>query len=324
MLQKLQKSKGGTYITSGYNSVSFHLYTGTRFVSVQVERHNFTVGLLLDTPPGGACGQREQKQSEFWQHSKCLQQGNLVALVLISPGTFKVFIGIIQSTGADIAESAKADAETIHLRISFFDAEIELMALCGQQISVNSSTYAVLVDNSIMFTSLHPFLRTLQHVEPTCIPFSDIISYSGDLRSLGVRVPRYARVPQFCFDLQCLAQRGTNITSLDINSATSVGLARQQLSQSSNLDPSQVHALVDALTCEVSLIQGCVLCSPLITCFSLSSCQPSRNRKGKGISDKDKYAKVLISTAEFHREGDPLCTVLQQNKADRCVTLLPK
>jgi hypothetical protein len=290
-------------------------------MSVQVECHNFTTGLLLNTPPRGACDQSEQKQLEFWQHSKHLQQGNLVALVLISPGTFKVFIGTIQSTGADIAESAKADAETIHLQISFFNAEIELMALHGQQISVNLSTYAVLMDNSIMFTSLHLFLQTLQHVEPTCIPFSNIILYSGDLQLLGVRVPCYSHVPQFHFDLQCLAQHGTNITSLDVNSTTSVGLARQQLLQSSNLDPSQVHALVDALTCEVSLIQGCIRCSPLITCFSLLSCQPSWNRKGKGISE---YAKVLISTAEFHREGDPLCTVLQKNKANRCVMLLPK
>ena len=316
-LHKLLVSKGGAYITSGNNSVFFHLYTGARFVSVQAERRDFTVGLLLDTPPGVARDQNEQKRAEFWQHSKRLQQGNLIALVLISPGTSKVFLGTIQSTGVDIAESAKADAETIYLRISFFDAEIELMALRRQPISRNASSYAVLVDNSIMFASVHPFLRTLQNVEPTSIPFSDVISYSGNLRSLGARVPRFSRAPRFRFDLQCLARRGTNISSLNVNSATSVELARQQLLQSSNLDPSQVHALVDALTREVSLIQGCVLYCSLITFFSSPSCQPSRNGKGTGISDKRKYTQVLISTAEFHREGDPSCTYLQQNQADR-------
>ena len=165
--------------------------------------------------------------------------------------------------GADIGESAKADAKTIHLRISFFDAEIELMALRRHPISIYKSTYAVLLDNNIMFESLRPFLRALQDVEPTSIPFSEIIAHSGNLHSLPVGVPRYARVPGFRFELQCLARNGTNIPSVDVNNATSVALARQHLLRSSDLDPSQANAMVDALTREVSLIQGCVLC-PLL------------------------------------------------------------
>jgi len=84
-----------------------------------------------------------------------------------------------------------------------------------------------------------------------------------------------------------------NISSLDVNNATSVAVARQQLSSSSYLDPSQVNALLDALTREVSLIQGCVtvLYSPFIPGFSLPSCQSSRDRKGTETSDKSKYAK---------------------------------
>ncbi len=292
-LEKLLASKGGAYKTSGLDSVFFHLYTGARFVSVKAERRNFTVGLLLDAPPGGARDQSGKKRTEYWEHSKRLQHGSLVALILISPDISKVSLGTIVSMSADIGESAKADAETIQLRISFFDAEIELMALRRQPISINSSIYAILLDNNIMFESVHPFLRALQNVEPTSIPFSDIISYSGDLHSLPVGVPRYARVPQFRFNLQCLARHGMNISSLDVNNATSVAVARQQLSSSSDLDPSQVNALLDALTREVSLIQGCVtvLYSPCITGFSLPSCQSSRNRKGTETSDKSKYAQ---------------------------------
>jgi hypothetical protein len=258
-LEKLLASKGGAYRTSGVNSVFFYLYTGARFAPVKAERRNFTVGLLLDAPPGGARDKNKKKRAEYWDHSKRLQRGSLVALVLVSPDRFQVFLGTIISTGADIGESAKADANNIQLRISFFDAEIELMALRRQPVSINTSTYAVLLDNSIMFEAIQPFLRTLQEVEPTCIPFADTISHSGSLDSLQVELPRYARVPRFRYNLQCLARSGLNIPSLDVKDETAVTLARQHLVRSSDLDPSQADALIGALTREVSLIQGCVV-----------------------------------------------------------------
>jgi len=288
-LEKLLANKGGAYKTSGLNSVFFHLYTGARFAPLKAERRNFTVGLILDTPPGAARDQSGKRRAEYWEHSKRLQHGSLVALILISPGRLQVFLGTIISMGADIAESAKADAKTIQLRISFFDAEIELMALRRQPISINKSTYAVLLDNNIMFESLHPFLRSLQNVEPTFIPFSKFLSYSGRLDSLPVESPRYTRVPWFRYNLQCLARPGMEIPSLNVNDETSVALARQRLLHSSHLDPSQANALVDALTREVCLIQGCVLHPASITGSSLESSQPSRNRKGTGVSEMGRY-----------------------------------
>ncbi|KAH9038181.1 hypothetical protein EDB85DRAFT_526111 [Lactarius pseudohatsudake] len=258
VLEKLlsPKKKGGAYKTSGANSVFFQLYTGARFAPVRAERRNFTVGLILDPPPGAARDQIAKRRAEYWEHSKRLQQGSLVALALISPGRFQVFLGTIVSNGADVAEFAKANANTIQLRVSFFDAEIELMALRRQPISVDKSTFAVLIDNNIMFEALHPFLRTLKDVEPTSVPFSDFISFSGKLASRPVGPPRYTRAPQFKYNLQCLARSGENISSIDVNDATSVAIARQELLRSSELDPSQVDAVIGTLTREVSLIQG--------------------------------------------------------------------
>ncbi|KAH9048674.1 hypothetical protein EDB83DRAFT_2507364 [Lactarius deliciosus] len=256
LLEKLLSSKGGAYKTSGLNSVYFQLYTGAHFAPLKAERRNFTVGLTLDSPPGAPRDQNGKKRAEYWEHSKRLQQGSLVALALISPGRFQVFLGTIVSQGADIAESAKANENTIQLRISFFDAEIELMALRHQPISVDKSTFAVLIDNKIMFEALHPFLRTLKDVEPTSVPFSNFISYSGNLAFMPVGPPRYTRVPLFKYDLQCLARPGEHISSVDVNNPTSVAIARQQLIRSSNLDPSQVEAVIGTLTREISLIQG--------------------------------------------------------------------
>ena len=255
-LEKLLSDKGGTYKSSGFNSVFFQLYTGARFAPLKAERRNFTVGLVLDAPRGAARGKDKKKRAEYWEHAKRLQQGNLVALALISPGRFQVFLGNIVSNGKDIAESAKANEDTILLRVSFFDAEIELMALRCQPISVDKSTFAVLIDNKIMFEAFNPFLRTLQNVEPTSIPFSDLISYSGNLAVMPVGPPRYARVPQFKYNLQCLARPRERISNLDVNNATSVAIARQQLTRSSLLDPSQVDAVIGTLTREISLIQG--------------------------------------------------------------------
>ncbi|KAH9170429.1 hypothetical protein EDB89DRAFT_1304426 [Lactarius sanguifluus] len=258
LLEDLLSSQGGAYKTSGVNSVYFQLYTGARFAPFRAERRNFTVGLVLDSPPGAPRDENRKRRAEYWEHSKRLQQGSLVALALISPGQFQVFLGTIVSQGADIGAdiAESANENTIQLRISFFDAEIELMALRRQPISVDESTFAVLIDNKIMFEALHPFLRTLKDVEPTSVPFADFISYSGDLAFLPVGPPRYTRVPLFKYNLQCLARPGENISSVDVNNVTSVATARQELLRSSELDPSQVDAVIGTLTREISLIQG--------------------------------------------------------------------
>ena len=258
LLEQLLSSRGGAYKTSGVNSVFFQLYTGARFAPLRAERRNFTVGIILDSPRGAARDKDRNRRAEYWEHSKRLQQGSLVALALISPGQFQVFLGTIISNGSDVAESAKFDESTIQIRISFFDAEIELMALRSQPISVDQSTFAVLIDNKIMFEALHPFLQTLKDAEPTSIPFSELISHSGNLASVPVGPPRYARVPQFKYNLQCLARPGNIISSLDVHDATSIATARQELMRSSELDPSQVDAVIDTLSREVSLIQGYV------------------------------------------------------------------
>jgi len=310
-LEKLLASKGGAYRTSGINSVFFYLYTGVQFAPVKAERRNFTVGLSLDAPPGGSRDQNKKKRAEYWDHSKRLQRGSLVALVLIYPGRFQVFLGTTVSTGADIGESAKADADKIQLRISFFDAEIELMALRRQPITINSSTYAVLLDNNIMFEAIQPFLRTLQEVEPTSIPFADTISHTGSLNSLQVDPPRYARVPGFRYDLQCLARPGLNIPNLDINNETAVALARRHLVRSSELDPSQADALIETLARGVSLIQGCVVHSSLKTCSLLPELS--------GLPEQERYFGLLTREnapnshveKELHRKGDSPSTILQ-------------
>ncbi|KAH9008021.1 hypothetical protein EDB84DRAFT_1584586 [Lactarius hengduanensis] len=242
LLEKLLSSKGGAYKTSGLNAVFFQLYTGANFAPLRAERRNFTVGLVLDSPPGAPRDPNGKREPNIGS--------------ILSACNKEVFLGTTISNGVDIAESAKANEEKIQLRVSFFDAEIELMALRRQPISVDKSTFAVLIDNKIMFEALHPFLRTLKDVEPTSAPFSAFISRSGSLSSMPVGPPRYTRVPRFEYNLQCLARPGETISSVNVNNVTSVNFARQELLRSSELDPSQVDAVIGTLTREISLIQG--------------------------------------------------------------------
>lgn len=212
---------------------------------------------MLDAPPAPAAHDKDAKaRSAYWEHSRRLQGSNLVALIVVSNRTIQVYLGIITSFGKDIAESAKLEKGRIRLRVSFFDTEVELMALRGERLNFNKERFAVLVDNGVMFESVRPFLQKLQTIEPTEIPFSRYIAPGGSLEGVKVLSPKYARVPGFKFNLQCLAKPGMTIAPLDISIPLAVVRARDELKRFSVLDPSQAEAVVDTLTREVSLIQG--------------------------------------------------------------------
>lgn len=258
-LQQVLQTQGGAYRSSGHDSVFFQVYTGAQFTPVKAERRDLTVGLRLDAPNHReARDKAAAKRYAYWEHSKRLQSGSLVALVVVTHGMLRIYLGVINSFSKDIAESAKASASEIQIRISFFDAEVELMALRRERISDGKSTFAFLVDNGVMYEASRPFLEKLQTIEPTEIPFSRYIAHGGSLEAVPLRPPRYATAPGFVFKLDCLAKDGhkNRIRPLNVSGVNAADVARRQLLESSILDPSQVDAVVNTLTREVSLIQG--------------------------------------------------------------------
>src|ERR1700679_685704 len=110
-----------------------------------------------------------------------------------------------------------------------------------------------------MFESLRPFLKTLNAIDSTSIPFSKYICAQDSLENVRVHPPKYATAPGFRFELESMKNTDRIIDPLDVNDPESVARARDQLSQFSVLDPSQADSVVDSLTREVSLIQGWVL-----------------------------------------------------------------
>ncbi|RDX40863.1 hypothetical protein OH76DRAFT_1412593 [Lentinus brumalis] len=258
-LEALVDKNGGAYRSTGRDSVFFQLYTNVEFLAgpPEARRRGVTVTLMLDAPPGGTARDKDaKKRFAYWEHSRRLQGASLVVLVVVSNRSVRAYLGVVASYSKDIAESAKLEQNRIQLRVSFFDSAVELMALRGERLCVNKSTFAVLVDNSVMFESVRPFLHKLQTTEPTEIPFARYIAPGGSLEGVQVLRPKYALAPGFRFKLNCLAKKGSTIPDLDITNPLAVARARDHLKRLSVLDPSQAEAVVDSLTREVSLIQG--------------------------------------------------------------------
>ncbi|TFY69868.1 hypothetical protein EVG20_g2978 [Dentipellis fragilis] len=310
-LEDVVEKGGGAYRTSGINSVFFQVYNNVHFAPVEAARRSFTIGLRVGTPPGPAKEPNVKKRSEYWEHGKRLQSGSLIALVLVSPNKSQIFLGTITSMASDIAQSAKANADEIQLRVSFFDAEVELLALRREKISVeNTGTFALLVDNGVMYESVKPFLETLQTVEPTSIPFSRYISAGESLKSVSILPPRYATAPRFTFKLQCLARKGERIPNLDVRSPDSVLIARRELQRASDLDTSQVEAVVDTLTREVSLIQG-----------PPGTGKSHTGKKLLGVLLASKVKPIVLIAYTNHALDHMLLSVLDDHITDRLVRL---
>ncbi|KAG8900113.1 hypothetical protein FRC01_010264, partial [Tulasnella sp. 417] len=189
---------------------------------------------------------------------KRLMMGGLVALIWKTNGASpRVYLGVITSFFDDLLESAKQHENRVKIRVSFFDAEVELRILRRLQKSRKEERETkFLVESPGMFEAVRPFLETLKAKEPTSFPFSDYLPLfdSGDLSGIEVAPPAYAH-PHFDFNLRMLFDEPRDLY-LRPHDAYSVARARTILKRESRLDDTQAEAMVDALTSEVSLIQG--------------------------------------------------------------------
>ena len=257
-LEKLLAKGGGLYRSSGKNSVIFDVYTDIRYAQLSTGPQGLVTGLNVRCPPGPGRDPERRKRAEHWKHagSKKLTSGSLVALVLVSRGSFRAYLANLVSSAEDIAESARHSEENIQVGATFLDPEVEIRALRMEKITINTNTFAILIDSGVMFESVRPFLKALSTTDSTSIPFSRYICSQVPLNNTEIRPPRYATAPRFRFKLQSVAKPGQTIDPLDVNNPASVARARAQLQESSVLDPSQADSIVDALTREVSLIQG--------------------------------------------------------------------
>jgi len=257
-LEKVLTNGGGLYRSSGKNSVIFTVYTDVHYAQLSTRSQGFEIGLKIRCPPGPGRDTESKKRVDYWKFagSKKLSSGSLVALVLVSRGTLTVYLANLLSSPDDISESAKHSEHYIQVKATFFDPEVEIEALRKEKITVDANTFAILIDNGVMFESVRPFLKTLSTIDSTLIPFSRYICAQVLPKNMEIRPPKYATTPGFCFKLQSVARDGQRIDPLDVNNPASIARSRAQLQRFSVLDVSQADSVVDCLTREVSLIQG--------------------------------------------------------------------
>ena len=260
-LEKLLAKGGGLYKSSGKNSVIFNIYTDVQYAQLSTRSQGFMIGLTVRCPPGSGRDPESKKRVDYWKHagSKKLTSGSLVALVLVSGGSSKAYLANLTSSADDIAESSKHSEDYIQIKATFFDPEVEIEALRKEKITIDMNTFAILIDNGVMFESVRPFLKTLSTIDSTSVPFSRYICAQVPLDYVEIHPPKYVTAPGFRFELQSVAKPGHVIDPLDVHDPTSIARVRDQLQQFSVLDPSQADSVVDSLTREVSLIQGWVL-----------------------------------------------------------------
>ena len=253
----------------------FPVYTNVNFGSVTLDRRGVSAGVIFDSPPNKARRASAAEREAYWKHSskKRLMPGALVALIWSSEGSStKIYLGTVSSSTDDIVDSARKSQYRVAIRVSFFDPEVELRMLEEiKSINIRGGyprATRLLTESSVMFESIRPFLESLR-VEPTTLPFDRYLTHP-DNRSLSEvesKPPLYSVLPGFEFELGSLFHPDSGVTSLKLctTDPDSIQAARSALKaphisneslRASRLDPSQSDAIVDALTKEVSLMQG--------------------------------------------------------------------
>jgi len=239
----------------------FNVYTGAKFVSLVPDWRGISTSMFIDTPPGRARSNKPGARVAFWEgmSGKRLFQGGLVALLWKSGNDVAVHLGVIASSVRDLTDHVRADGDRLKLRIVFFDTKLELRVLQDLRNPQNSRDgIRLLVESPVMFEAIRPFLEALK-VEPELLPFSRYLVHHppGFLGTCKVEPPKYARLPNFSFQLASLFPEEAEVEdlTLSITDPHSITHAREELRRS-RLDPSQADAVVDALTREVALVQG--------------------------------------------------------------------
>lgn len=279
-LKGILAKKGGYYKTvTNRESVMFPVYTNFAFTPHTLDRRGVSCGVSFDAPPfQGARSKRAAERYTYWQSAgkKRLMQGSLVTLVWsVSPSDTKSYIGIVTSSAEELATSARSAEEPMRLaiKISFIDPEAEgriLDDLKHRAGGRNPNETRILTECPIMYESIRPFLQALR-VTPSLVPFERYLAHpdSGTLKDVKIEAPLYSTLPGVELELASLFRSDSGVQSWKLNTTDqeSIAAARAALNSpyrldqtlpSSVLDPSQVDAVLGALTSEVSLTQGFV------------------------------------------------------------------
>lgn len=261
-LADIRAKRGGRYQHQDrHDSVLFNVYTGIKFETIATDRYRgISAEISFDTPPGSARSESPGKRASYWEgHSgKRLMQGGLIALVWCDAESTRVHLGSITSPNKDIVQNAANNRLRLRVKISFFEASVNVQILDALRAKADASQ-SLLIESSVMFEAIRPFLESLKR-EPETLPFKNYLAHpiSGSLANFPAQPPRYTTIPNYTFQLKSLLDNPGDKDDIKLRTTDTLSdvAARQVLKERSRLDFSQVDAVIDTLTREVSLIQG--------------------------------------------------------------------
>lgn len=264
-LSRTLEGDGGQYKSPQgvMDSAFFSVYTKVLFKQIVCDsRHGLAIEISFSAPSGRARQGNASARAAYWESvgRKRLIQGGLVALVWkVGPAEedTRVYLGVVASSLDDLIKSAKNKDGRVGLRVSFFEPEAQKRILACLQRGEEGGGDMYLIEAPVMFESIRPFLETLKHRAPTSVPFARYLAHpiSGSLQGVEIELPVYASRPGFTMDLSCLFDTPTRLI-LHPSDRDSIQRCRVKLTDDSRLDATQVDALLNTLTREVSLIQG--------------------------------------------------------------------
>jgi hypothetical protein len=246
-------NRGGkyTYNKGANDNGDLQVYANIEFVNVGCDRWNGLFCTLKFIPTHNSTNIR--KIREYWQNSKRLKPGNLVALLLPNPNSerdfnlYSIYFGVIMS------RDEMTKDERIRIHINFNDLSIYPIALNEISKLRNSTTennsknsnevksYMVESTN-IYYEAYRHVLMTLQTTKPSSLPFKQYLApeldFCPESTHVNVNPPKYTRAPGFQFDLSALCDNKQNLTLNVANTHTYDDVAKK-INAYSRLDESQ-------------------------------------------------------------------------------------
>ncbi|CAB5216785.1 unnamed protein product [Rhizophagus irregularis] len=258
------QQEGGRFTYDGgiTDNGDLQVYTYVQFINITCDRRKGLAYTMRFTFPKIRGAKDEFERKEYWEKSKRLLTGNLVALLLPSKrfeNNYSIYFGIVTSRDEKIL--AKYD-DRADIDISFVDPSIYSIALNEisnyDRITDQSLEKRFLVEStSIYLEAYYHILKTLQTTNPSSLPFEKYFApnLKGN-RDIKVETPMYTRAPGFQFDLSVLCKNKGRSLKLVVANRNSYDKVAKDITASSILDDTQAEALISALTREVALIEG--------------------------------------------------------------------
>ncbi|KAJ3072937.1 hypothetical protein HDU98_002582 [Podochytrium sp. JEL0797] len=246
--------------TINQEQIDVNVYSGVQIGGFEIGNRSGLCARVLFDAPTALKGSKSEK-TQYWKRSGRLEFGMLVVLVFqeteVAVKTrMEIVFGIVAERNVNKMVDGTCEILVQIPPMFLTDALLNLL------MKKNGVCAGYLIEaNQIMFEGYRPVLEALQKLDPSSLPFRDLIcpATEPERDSHGMMVvppPLYATAPAFFLDLTPLCKSACEPILLVPESGVSRNRAIKSLQDHSTLDAGQARALVAALSSELSCIQG--------------------------------------------------------------------